>query len=109
MRNIRRDRLDRRLDEWHERLRSESVERKRAVIEGKISSMRVAPQASSPSLEVEVWDETGGITLHFLGRERIHGLVVGATVRAEGMVGEHDGAFAIYNPSYVLLPGGSPP
>ena len=83
--------------------------RKRAIIEGKISAMRVAPQASSPSLEVEVWDETGGITLHFLGRERIHGLVVGASVRAEGMVGEHDGAFAIYNPDYVLLPGGSPP
>jgi amino acid transporter len=83
--------------------------RKRAIIEGKISAMRVAPQASSPSLEVEVWDETGGITLHFLGRERIQGLVVGASVRAEGMVGEHDGAFAIYNPNYVLLPGGSPP
>ena len=80
--------------------------RKRAIIEGKIAAMRVAPQASSPSLEVEVWDETGGITLHFLGRERIHGLVVGASVRAEGMVGEHDGAFAIYNPSYILLPVG---
>ncbi len=83
--------------------------RKRAIIEGKISAMRVAPQASSPSLEVEVWDKTGGITLHFLGRERIYGLAVGASVRAEGMVGEHDGAFAIYNPSYVLLPGGTPP
>lgn len=81
--------------------------RQRAVIEGKISAMRVAPQASAPALEVEVWDETGGLTLHFLGRVRIQGLVVGALVRAEGMIGEHDGAFAMYNPKYVLLPGGS--
>lgn len=82
--------------------------RQRAVIEGKISAMRVAPQASSPALEVEVWDETGGLTLHFLGRLRIQGLIVGASVRAEGMIGEHDGAFAMYNPKYALLPGNSP-
>lgn len=81
--------------------------RQRAVIEGKISAMRVAPAVSAPALEVEVWDETGGLTLHFLGRLRIQGLNVGATVRAEGMIGEHDGAFAMYNPKYVLLPGGS--
>lgn len=82
--------------------------RQRAVIEGKISAIRLAPQASPPALEVEIWDETGGLTLHFLGRVRIHGLIVGASVRAEGMIGEHEGAFAMYNPKYVLLPGRLP-
>jgi amino acid transporter len=80
--------------------------RQRAVIEGRISAMRVTPQSSSPALEVEVWDESGGLTLHFLGRVQIQGLVVGAALRAEGMIGEHDGAFAMYNPKYELLPVG---
>jgi hypothetical protein len=78
--------------------------RKRAIIEGKISAMRVTPHSASPALEVEVWDESGGLTLHFLGRVQIHGLIVGATLRAEGMIGEHNGAFAMYNPSYSLIP-----
>jgi hypothetical protein len=80
--------------------------RQRAVVEGKITAMRVAPSVSAPALEVEVWDESGGLTLHFLGRVQIQGLVVGAALRAEGMIGEHDGAFAMYNPKYILLPVG---
>ncbi len=79
--------------------------RNRAVIEGRISAIRVAPQISNPELEVEVWDETGGITLHFVGRLAVAGLKVGSTIRAEGMVGEKEGTLAIYNPNYVLRPG----
>jgi RecG-like helicase len=54
-------------------------------------------------LEVELWDETGGITLQFLGRREIAGLEVGAELRAEGMVGEENGSLQILNPSYELL------
>jgi hypothetical protein len=82
--------------------------RQRAVIEGKITAMRMAPSVSAPALEVEVWDESGGLTLHFLGRLQIQGLVVGAALRAEGMIGEHDGAFAMYNPKYEILSVGFP-
>jgi amino acid transporter len=81
--------------------------RQRAVVEGKISAIRVAPSVSAPALEVEVWDDSGGLTLHFLGRVQIQGLIVGAALRADGMIGEHNGAFAMYNPKYVLLPGDS--
>jgi hypothetical protein len=70
--------------------------------------MRMAPSVSAPALEVEVWDESGGLTLHFLGRLQIQGLVVGAALRAEGMIGEHDGAFAMYNPKYEILSVGFP-
>jgi hypothetical protein len=51
---------------------------------------------------VEIWDETGGVTLQFLGRREIAGLEVGATMIAEGMVGEQNGALTILNPSYEL-------
>jgi hypothetical protein len=50
-----------------------------------------------------MWDETGGVTLQFLGRRNIAGLDVGAQLRAEGMVGEKDGLLTILNPSYELL------
>ena len=54
-------------------------------------------------LQVEVWDETGGITLNFLGRRDLAGLEVGMEMRAEGMVCEEDGQLVILNPSYELL------
>jgi hypothetical protein len=54
-------------------------------------------------LQVEIWDETGGVTLNFLGRREIAGLEVGMEVRAEGMGGEEEGSLTILNPSYELL------
>ena len=77
--------------------------RKRAHVQGKVASIKTAPSGSAPVLEVELWDETGGITLQFLGRREIAGLEVGAELRAEGMVGEENGSLQILNPSYELL------
>ena len=76
--------------------------RNRAQVEGQVTSIRTAPQGSPPMLEVELWDETGGVTLQFLGRREIAGLDVGSHLRAEGMVGESDGSLTILNPSYEI-------
>jgi len=82
----------------------EKVEwRKRSKVHGRVTSISTAPRGSAPMLQVEVWDETGGITLNFLGRREIAGLEVGMEMRAEGMVGEEDGQLTILNPSYELL------
>jgi amino acid transporter len=81
-----------------------SVEwRKRSKVHGRVTSISTAPRGLAPMLQVEVWDETGGITLNFLGRRDIAGLEVGMEMRAEGMVGEEDGQLVILNPSYELL------
>jgi len=77
--------------------------RKRSKVHGRVTSISTAPRGSAPMLQVEVWDETGGITLNFLGRREIAGLEVGLEMRAEGMVGEEDGQLTILNPSYELL------
>jgi hypothetical protein len=77
--------------------------RKRAQVQGRVTSIKTAPRGSAPTLEVEIWDETGGVSLHFLGRRDIAGLEVGSQLRAEGMVGEEEGAMVILNPSYELL------
>jgi amino acid transporter len=77
--------------------------RKRAQVQGRVTSIKTAPRGSAPTLEVEIWDETGGVSLHFLGRREIAGLEVGSQLRAEGMVGEEEGSIVILNPSYELL------
>jgi amino acid transporter len=77
--------------------------RKRAQVQGRVTSIKTAPRGSAPALEVEIWDETGGVSLQFLGRREIAGLEVGSQLRAEGMVGEEEGSMVILNPSYELL------
>jgi hypothetical protein len=77
--------------------------RKRAQVQGRVTSIKSAPRGSAPYLQVEVWDPTGGVTLQFLGRRDIAGLEVGSQIRAEGMVGEEEGTLTILNPSYELL------
>jgi hypothetical protein len=77
--------------------------RKRAHVQGRVNSIKSAPANSTPFVEVEVWDETGGVTLQFLGRREITGLEVGAQLRAEGMVGENNGQLIILNPSYEIV------
>ncbi|CAB4588448.1 unannotated protein [freshwater metagenome] len=77
--------------------------RKRAQVQGRVTSIKTAPRGSAPTLQVEIWDETGGVSLQFLGRREIAGLEVGSQMRAEGMVGEEEGSMVILNPSYELL------
>jgi amino acid transporter len=77
--------------------------RKRAQVQGRVTSIKIAPRGSAPTLEVEIWDESGGVSLHFLGRREIAGLEIGSQLRAEGMVGEEEGSMVILNPSYELL------
>jgi amino acid transporter len=77
--------------------------RKRAQVQGRVTSIKTAPRGSAPTLEVEIWDETGGVSLQFLGRREIAGLEIGSQLRAEGMVGEEEGSMVILNPSYELL------
>jgi amino acid transporter len=78
--------------------------RNRAILEGRVRSVYVGPVSGSPALEAELYDETGGITLVFLGRRAIPGIEPGARMRVTGMVGEMEGYLAMSNPSYVLLP-----
>jgi amino acid transporter len=77
--------------------------RRRAHVQGVVNSIKSAPSGAAPIVEVEVWDETGGVALQFLGRREISGLEVGSQIKAEGMVGENDGQLIILNPSYEII------
>ena len=82
---------------------SSAICRHRAHIRGHVTAIRNAAANSTAHVEIEVWDETGGITLQFIGRREVTGLEVGSTICAEGMVGESDGTLVILNPSYEII------
>jgi len=48
--------------------------RERAVVKGQVRAVRLTAVAQSPSLEVELWDESGGVILVFYGRRHIPGV-----------------------------------
>jgi len=76
--------------------------RERVHVRGRVRSVRVRPWADSPTLEVVLVDETGGITVVFLARRRIGGVRPGSIMRVEGMVGAHQNRLAMLNPEYEL-------
>jgi amino acid transporter len=77
--------------------------RHRATIEGDVRAVRAAALSGAPTLEVELWDASGGVTLVFYGRRHIPGIEPGRRVRASGMVGDLNGSLAISNPLYELV------
>jgi hypothetical protein len=72
------------------------------AIAGRVRSLRVQPWANVASLEAVVVDDTGGLTLVFLGRRSVAGLDLGRRVLAYGRVGEHRGYLAMLNPWFEL-------
>ena len=66
--------------------------------------MTLRPRASAPSLEAEVYDGTGHITLVWIGHRRLSGVEVGRPISAQGRVTCPQGDATIFNPVYRLYP-----
>lgn len=80
------------------------VYRQRAQVGGRVRSIRVRPWGEIPTLEAVVGDDTGAITVAFLGRRRVPGLEPDGWLTVEGMVGERNEKLVILNPAYDLRP-----
>jgi hypothetical protein len=76
--------------------------RQKVTVEGRVKTVQLGGTAGR-SLEVQIFDDTGGMRLLFMGRTHLPGVVCGALVRATGRVGEYRGHLAIANPRYELL------
>jgi DNA/RNA endonuclease YhcR with UshA esterase domain len=76
--------------------------RQKVTIEGRIKAVQVGT-AAGRSLEVLVFDKTGGLRLLFFGRTEIPGIEPGTVLRATGRVGEYKGHLALANPRYELV------
>lgn len=77
--------------------------RHRAQVAGRVRSVTVLPWAGVPTLECTLFDQTGGLTLIFLGRRAVAGIEPGSRLAAEGMVGQHRGRLAMLNPRYEVF------
>jgi RecG-like helicase len=84
---------------------SQTKWRQHVRVGGRISGLRVQPVAGVPTLEATLVDETGSLSLVFLGRRQVPGIQIGARIVAEGRAGEHQGRLAIVNPAYEIVPG----
>jgi RecG-like helicase len=74
------------------------------AVHGVIRSVTLRPRAAAPSLEAEVYDGTGHITLVWIGHRRLSGVDVGRPISAQGRVTCPQGDPTIFNPIYRLYP-----
>jgi len=77
--------------------------RERVTVVGRVRSLRVAPQHDAPTLELVLVDDTGAISVVFLGRRALAGVEVGSRMVVEGTVGVHKARLALLNPTYRLV------
>ena len=76
--------------------------RQRSTVRGAIKVLRVQPLAGTPTLECVLGDETGRVSIVFLGRREVAGLAVGRTVTVSGIPGNHRGRLSFINPAYDI-------
>jgi RecJ-like exonuclease len=75
------------------------------TVTGRLKSVVYTPRETVPTLEAELFDGSGSVTLVWLGRRRIPGIEPGRTVTARGRVAVLDGKRVLYNPWYELGAG----
>lgn len=73
-------------------------------VAGSLRSVTLRPRAGVPTLEAELYDGTGSVTLIWLGRRRIGGVECGRSLVARGRMTVHEGRRTIYNAAYELRP-----
>jgi hypothetical protein len=75
------------------------------TVTGRLKSVVYTPRETVPTLEAELFDGSGSVTLVWLGRRRIPGIEPGRTLTAHGRFAAFDGKQVIYNPRYELGAG----
>jgi hypothetical protein len=76
-------------------------------VAGSLRAVILRPRAGVPTLEAELYDGTGTVTLIWLGRRRIRGIEPGRSIVVHGRLTRQDGRETIYNPAYELRASGA--
>ena len=71
---------------------------------GNIRSVSVQRSLKSPSLEIELYDGSGVVTVVWMGRRTIPGIVAGRTLKVCGRLTCNTDRPIIFNPRYELRP-----
>lgn len=81
-------------------------DRERVRLRGTLRNVTLCPRAGTPTLEAELYDGSGTVTLVWLGRRRILGIAPGRELIVSGRIAIRDNRRVMYNPRYELLPLG---
>ena len=81
----------------------ELTDRQMARLRGTITELTVKPREGMPWLEAELSDGSGSITLIWMGRREIPGVIAGRQMVVSGRVSCVDGNRSLYNPRYDLI------
>jgi hypothetical protein len=82
---------------------SKCQERSMVTVLGTVKSLTLRPRAGTPTLEVELYDGSGVVTLIWLGRREIAGIAPGRQLRAKGRMTSDGSRRVIFNPRYELV------
>jgi amino acid transporter len=85
---------------------AEGEHRERVELAGTLRAVTTRPRGASLSMEAELWDGTGRVTLVWLGRREIPGIEPGRRIVVHGRLTSHRGQRTIFNPAYKLHPIG---
>jgi hypothetical protein len=80
-------------------------DREPVILAGTLRTVRLRPRAGVPVLEADLWDGTGSVTVSWLGRRQIPGIVPGRRIMVRGRITTAAGQRSVYNPIYELRPG----
>jgi hypothetical protein len=72
------------------------------TVSGRLRSVVYTPRTNLPTLEAELFDGSGSVTLVWLGRRRITGIEPGRRLSATGRLAVQGERKVIYNPLYEL-------
>jgi len=75
-----------------------------ADVAGVLRSVTLRPRGPSLTMEADLWDGTGHVTLVWLGRRNIPGVQPGRHIVVHGRIATIKGERTIYNPLYELQP-----
>jgi len=73
-------------------------------VAGILRTVTLRPRGPSLTMEADLWDGTGNVTLVWLGRRDIKGIRPGRRIVVRGRVARIRGERTIYNPQYELQP-----
>lgn len=79
----------------------------KVVIRGRLKTVVFKPKETTPTLEAELFDGSGTVTLVWLGQRQIAGIEPGRVLEARGRLAERDGQRLLFNPWYKLEPAGT--
>jgi hypothetical protein len=81
---------------------AEVVDRQIADVAGTLRTVTLRPRGPSLTMEADLYDGSGNITLVWLGRRDIPGIRPGRKIEVRGRVTRIKGELTIYNPDYEL-------